>query len=94
MAKIECDGLILDAYSKSDTFPDIRVENSSSTVAHEASAGKISEEALFYMRSRGIDEEAAKTMIVNGFLSPVVRELPLEYAAEMNVLIAMEMEKR
>ena len=94
VAKIECDGLILDAYSKSDTFPDIRVENSSSTVAHEASAGKISEEALFYMRSRGIDEEAAKTMIVNGFLSPVVRELPLEYAAEMNVLIAMEMEKR
>lgn len=62
-------------------------------MAHEASAGKISEEALFYMRSRGIDEEAAKTMIVNGFLSPVVRELPLEYAAEMNVLIAMEMEK-
>lgn len=93
VAKIECDGLILDAYSKSDTFPDIRVGNSSSTVAHEASAGKISEEALFYMRSRGIDEEAAKTMIVNGFLSPVVRELPLEYAAEMNVLIAMEMEK-
>ncbi|EKD30234.1 MAG: hypothetical protein ACD_78C00115G0018 [uncultured bacterium (gcode 4)] len=94
VAKIECDGLILDSESKSDTFPDIRVGNSSSTVAHEASAGRISEEALFYMRSRGIDEDAAKTMIVNGFLSPVVRELPLEYAAEMNVLIAMEMEKR
>ncbi len=61
-------------------------------VAHEASVGKINEDALFYLMSHGIPEEEARTMIVNGFLSPLVKELPLEYAAEMNVLISMEME--
>lgn len=94
VSRTECDGLILDSSSKNEAFPDIRVRNNFSTVAHEASAGKISEESMFYMKSRGIDEDTAKTMIVNGFLSPIVRELPLEYAAEMNILIAMEMERR
>lgn len=61
-------------------------------VAHEASVGKINEDTLFYLMSRGIEETEAKTMIVRGFVSPLLKELPLEYAAEMNVLIGMEME--
>lgn len=61
-------------------------------VAHEASVGKINEETLFYLMSHGIEEDDAQTMIVRGFISPLMKELPLEYAAEMNVLIAMEME--
>lgn len=92
VSKIECDALLLDNKSVSDTIPDIRVGNADSIVAHEASAGKINEEDLFYLMSRGISEEEAQAMIVNGFLSPVMKELPLEYASEMNVLISMEME--
>ncbi len=89
---IECDWLIIDDDSMNNSIPYIKVENSSSTVAHEASAGKINEDELFYLRSRWIWEKAAKTMIVNWFLNPVVKELPLEYAAEMNVIIWMELE--
>lgn len=92
VTKIECEALLLDNLSVSDTIPDIRVWNTESIVAHEASAWKIDEEELFYLRSRWISEEEAEAMIVNGFLSPVMKELPLEYASEMNVLIAMEME--
>lgn len=90
--KIDCDGLILDEFSRQDTIPDIRVNNHTAMVAHEASVGKINEETLFYLMSHGIEEDDAKTMIVRGFISPLVKELPLEYAAEMNTLIAMEME--
>ncbi len=89
---IECDALLLDDISGSDTIPDIRCGNTESIVAHEASAGKINEDDLFYLQSRGIGEEEAAAMIVNGFISPIVKELPLEYASEMNVLISMEME--
>lgn len=92
VSKIECDALLLDNKSVSDTIPDIRVGNGDSIVAHEASAGKINEEDLFYLQSRGISEEEAQGMIVNGFLSPIMKELPLEYASEMNVLISMEFE--
>lgn len=92
VSKIECDALLLDNHSVSDTIPDIRVANADSIVAHEASAGKINEEDLFYLQSRGIAEHEAEAMIVNGFLSPIMKELPLEYASEMNVLISMEME--
>lgn len=92
VSKIECDALLLDNDSVSDTIPDIRVGNADSIVAHEASAWKINEDDLFYLQSRGIPEEAAQAMIVNGFLSPIMKELPLEYASEMNVLISMEME--
>lgn len=92
VSKIECDALLLDNHSVSDTIPDIRVGNADSIVAHEASAWKINEADLFYLMSRGIAEEEAQAMIVNGFLSPVMKELPLEYASEMNVLISMEME--
>ena len=92
VTKIECDALLLDNISGSDTIPDIRVGNTESIVAHEASAGKINEDDLFYLQSRGIDEEQAAAMIVNGFISPIIKELPLEYASELNVLISMEME--
>jgi Fe-S cluster assembly protein SufB len=89
---VECDGLLIDEDSVSNAVPDIRVGNAESVVAHEASAGKISEEELFYLQSKGIGEEEAMGMIVNGFVSPIMKELPLEYASEMNVLISMEME--
>ncbi|MFK7780175.1 MAG: Fe-S cluster assembly protein SufB [Candidatus Gracilibacteria bacterium] len=92
VSKIDCDALLLDEKSVSDTIPIINVENSDSIVGHEASAGKISEEELFYLQSRGISEQEATAMIVNGFLSPIMKELPLEYASEMNVLISMEFE--
>lgn len=92
VSKIDCDGLILDDHSISDTIPDIRVWGNDAMVAHEASVGKINEDTLFYLESRGMSEEEARTMIVRGFVSPLMKELPLEYAAEMNVLIALEME--
>lgn len=92
VSKIDCDALLLDNLSVSDTVPNIIVGNSSSTVGHEASAWKINDDYLFYLRSRWISEDEAKAMIVNGFISGVVKELPLEYASEMNVLISMEFE--
>lgn len=92
VSKIDCDALLLDNLSVSDTVPNIIVWNSSSTVGHEASAWKINDDYLFYLRSRWISEDEAKAMIVNGFISWVVKELPLEYASEMNVLISMEFE--
>ncbi|MBP6921626.1 Fe-S cluster assembly protein SufB [Candidatus Gracilibacteria bacterium] len=92
VSRIDCDALILDSLSKNDTIPDIRVRNASSICAHEASAGRISPEQLYYLQSRGIGEAEAKAMIINGFISPIVKELPLEYAAELNALIALEME--
>jgi Fe-S cluster assembly protein SufB len=92
VAKIDCDGLILDSLSRSDTIPDIRVSTDDALVAHEASVGKINEDVLFYLQSHGIPEDEAKTLIVRGFVSPLMKELPLEYAAEMNILIGMEME--
>jgi len=92
VSKIECDALLLDNISISDTIPTISVWNSDSIVWHEASAWKISEEELFYLMSRWIGEDEATAMIVNWFLSPIMKELPLEYASEMNVLIAMEFE--
>ncbi|MBS9783814.1 Fe-S cluster assembly protein SufB [Candidatus Gracilibacteria bacterium] len=92
VSQIDCDGLILDEKSRSDTIPDFRVNRGDALVAHEATVGKINEDTLFYLMSRGMSEDDAKAMIVRGFVSPLVKELPLEYAAEMNVLIDMEME--
>lgn len=88
----ECDALLLDDQSISTTVPHIHTNNASATVAHEASAGKVDDMQLFYLMSRGIDEEKAMAMIVNGFFSPIVKKLPLEYAGELNKLIEMEME--
>lgn len=92
VSKIDCDWLILDENSVNNAIPNIKIENSFSTVAHEASAGKIDEKYLFYLMSRGISESEATSMIVNWFISPILKELPLEYASEMNVLISMEFE--
>ena len=88
----ECDALLMDDLSVSTTIPYIHVDNDSATIAHEASAGKVDEALLFYMMSRGIEEEKAMAMVVNGFFSDVVKKLPLEYAGELNKLIEMEME--
>lgn len=91
-ASVECDALLLDEASRTDTIPDIQIRNNNVTIAHEASVGKLSEDDIFYLVSRGIAEEEAKAMIVNGFIEPIVRLLPLEYAVEMNRLIELEME--
>ncbi len=88
----ECDALLMDDESISTTIPHIDVQNGETTIAHEASAGKVDDEMLFYLMSRGLDEEHALAMIVNGFISPIVKKLPLEYAGELNRLIEMEME--
>jgi len=92
IANVECDALLLDERSRTDTIPDIQVRNNDVTFAHEATVGKLSEEDIFYLESRGIAREEAKAMIVNGFIEPIVRLLPLEYAIEMNRLIELEME--
>ncbi len=88
----ECDALLMDDQSISTTIPYIEVYNGTTTIAHEASAGKVDDEMLFYLMSRGLNEEKAMAMIVNWFISPIVRKLPLEYAGELNRLIEMEME--
>jgi Fe-S cluster assembly protein SufB len=91
-SNVECDALILDDISRSDTVPDMKIYNNDVTIAHEATAGKLNDDDIFYLTSRGIDKEAAKAIIVNGFIEPIVKELPMEYAVEMNRLIEMEME--
>jgi len=91
-ASVECSSLLLDAASRTDTIPDIAVQNDDVTIVHEARVGKLSDDDIFYLTARGITEEAARAMIVNGFLEEIVRKLPLEYAVEMNRLIELEME--
>jgi Fe-S cluster assembly protein SufB len=90
-ARVQCDGLMMDGISRSDTWPDIQIENPHVTVAHEATVGRISDEQLFYMGTRGFSEDEAAAMIVNGFIEPVTKELPMEYAVELNRLIQLEM---
>ncbi|MBR2769780.1 MAG: SufD family Fe-S cluster assembly protein, partial [Solobacterium sp.] len=90
-AKIECDTLILDEKSKSDTIPLNICDNSTSVLEHEAKVSKISEEELFYLMSRGLSEAQATEMIVMGFLEPFTRELPMEYAVELNQLLKLDM---
>lgn len=89
---VECDTLILDALSRSDTIPTNQVSNNSSFIEHEATVSKISEEQLFYLMSRGISEKDATQMIIMGFIEPFSKELPMEYAVELNQLIKMDME--
>ncbi|HEX4110476.1 MAG TPA: Fe-S cluster assembly protein SufB [Solirubrobacteraceae bacterium] len=90
-ARVQCDGLMMDGRSRSDTWPDIQIQNPHVTVAHEATVGRISDDQLFYMQSRGFSEDEAAAMIVNGFIEPVTKELPMEYAVELNRLIQLEM---
>lgn len=87
-----CDALLLDSESRSDTYPYIEIAEDDVEVGHEASVSKIGEEQLFYLMSRGISEEEATSMIVGGFIEPLVKELPMEYAVEMNRLIQLQME--
>ena len=89
---VECDTLILDDISKSDTIPTNEVRNNSSFIEHEATISKISEEQLFYLMSRGISEKEATQMIIMGFIEPFAKELPMEYAVELNQLIKMDMD--
>jgi Fe-S cluster assembly protein SufB len=91
-SKVVCDALILDEQSRSDTYPTIRVHEADAEVAHEATVSKIGEEQLFYLMSRGLSESEASSMIVSGFVEPITKELPLEYAVEMNRLIQLQME--
>ena len=89
---VVCDALILDADSRSDTYPYIEVMEQDVSIGHEASVSRIGEEQLFYLTSRGLSEAEASAMIVNGFIEPLVKELPMEYAVEMNRLIQLQME--
>ena len=91
-SKVVCDALLLDEHSRSDTYPTIRIGEDDVDVGHEASVSKIGEEQLFYLMSRGIPEDEAGKLIVNGFIEPIVKELPMEYAVEMNRLIELQME--
>ena len=92
ISHIECDTIIMDDKSRSDTIPFNEIHNSNVTLEHEAKVSKISEEQLFYLMSRGLDEATATEMIIMGFVEPFAKELPLEYAVELNRLIAYEME--
>lgn len=89
---VSCESLMLDNDSKSDTLPIIELNNDNIDIGHEAKIGRISDEAIFYLMSRGIGEEEAKAMIVRGFVEPITKELPLEYAVELNNLINIELE--
>jgi Fe-S cluster assembly protein SufB len=91
-ATVSCQSLMLDDISRSDTIPAMDVRNKSAQVGHEATIGRISDDTILYLMSRGCTEEEARTMVVNGFANPVSKELPLEYAVEMNNLIKLEME--
>lgn len=90
-SNVRCDALILDEKSASDTVPYMEIEEKNVSVGHEATVGKISDEQLFYLMSRGLSEQEAMTMIVSGFIEPFTKELPLEYAVELNRLIQLEM---
>jgi len=91
-SRVECDALILDEDSSSDTYPVMKIENSDANIEHEATVSKIGEEKIFYLMSRGLSEAQAMSLIVSGFIEPIVKQLPLEYAVELNRLIELEME--
>ena len=91
-SSVVCDALILDEQSRSDTYPYIEIDEQDVSIGHEASVSRIGEEQLFYLTSRGLSEAEASTMIVNGFIEPLVKELPMEYAVELNRLIELQME--
>jgi len=91
-SNVACDALLLDPDSRSDTYPTIEVDEEDVTIGHEASVSKVGEEQLFYLMSRGLSQEEATTMVVSGFIEPLVKELPMEYAVEMNRLIQIQME--
>src|SRR6266513_2217073 len=91
-AFVRCDALLLDEKSRSDTYPSIEIDEERVDIGHEATVSKVSDEQLFYLQSRGLTETEAKTMIVNGFFEAFTKELPMEYAVELNRLLALQME--
>jgi Fe-S cluster assembly protein SufB len=91
-SNVRCDALLLDEASRSDTYPTMEIDEKDVSIEHEATVSKVGEEQLFYLMSRGLSEPEATTMIVNGFFEPFTKELPLEYAVELNRLIQLEME--
>jgi Fe-S cluster assembly protein SufB len=91
-SNVVCDALLLDGGSRSDTYPSIEVDAQNVTMGHEASVSKVGEDQLFYLMSRGLSEDEANAMVVNGFLEPLVKELPMEYALELNRLIQIQLE--
>ncbi len=91
-SNVVCDALLLDETSKTDTYPYIEVEEERASIGHEATVSKVAEEQIFYLMSRGLSQDEAMSMIVNGFIEPIAKELPLEYAVELNRLIQLEME--
>lgn len=91
-SNVVCDALLLDERSRSDTYPSIEIDANDVTIGHEATVSRIGDEQLFYLKSRGLTEQEATTMVVSGFIEPLVKELPMEYALEMNRLIQLQME--
>jgi Fe-S cluster assembly protein SufB len=89
---VKCDALLIDTISRSDTYPYVDVRNDDVSMGHEATVSKVSEDQLFYLMSRGLNEDEAMAMIVRGFVEPIARELPMEYALELNRLIELQME--
>ena len=89
---VTCDALILDDASVSNTYPDMKIDNHLVNIAHEARVGKIGDDEIFYLMGRGMSEEQATQMVVSGFIEPIVKALPLEYALELNKLIELEMD--
>jgi Fe-S cluster assembly protein SufB len=89
---VRCDALILDEDSRSDTYPYMEIEESNAEIGHEATVSKVGEDQLFYLMTRGLSEEEATAMIVAGFIEPIMKELPMEYAVELNRLIELQME--
>ncbi|MDO9445762.1 MAG: SufD family Fe-S cluster assembly protein, partial [Dehalococcoidia bacterium] len=89
---VRCDALLIDELSRSDTYPTMEIGEEQVNIGHEASVSKLGEDQLFYLMSRGIDEESAAKMVVAGFVEPIVKELPMEYAIELNRLIELQME--
>ncbi|MBO0869001.1 MAG: SufD family Fe-S cluster assembly protein, partial [Micromonosporaceae bacterium] len=89
---VKCDALLVDTVSRSDTYPYVDVREDDVAMGHEATVSKVSEDQLFYLMSRGMTEDEAMAMIVRGFIEPIAKELPMEYALELNRLIELQME--
>jgi Fe-S cluster assembly protein SufB len=89
---VKCDALLVDTISRSDTYPYVDVREDDASIGHEATVSKIGDDQLFYLMSRGLSEDEAMAMIVRGFIEPIARELPMEYALELNRLIELQME--
>src|SRR5512135_3215353 len=91
-SNVVCDALLIDDKSRSDTYPVIEIDEDEVNIGHEASTSKIGEEQLFYLMSRGLSGEQAASLVVGGFIEPMVKELPMEYAVELNRLVQLQME--